>query len=142
MKYTGCFSRNQIQSFCPPANSVLISIVDPDQPWPKFYHPKCKWVDVLRLKFWDVTKEIQGYSPPMRDDVEKIWDFIKKYEDNNIFAHCEAGISRSGAIRHWLVSKGWESVNSHEICPNSLILDWFKFFERGGEEYKWPMAGE
>lgn len=126
-KLTGCMSCMEAALFQPPKNSVLIAIRDPYQEHPNYTG---KWEDIIRLNFWDVDREIAGYSPATQEQCFDIWLFINKYKDKNIFAHCEAGISRSGAVREFLDRQGWEVMFSRQIHPNQHVLSWLNFFER------------
>ena len=129
---TGCMGRYGVEGFKPPENSVLISIVDPDTEHPYIHW---EWDDVLSLSFWDVTEEMHryGYSPATEAQCRAIWDFIQQHKDKNIFAHCEAGISRSGAVREYLVRNGWENIIPSQVFPNILVLNYLNSFDREKE---------
>jgi predicted protein tyrosine phosphatase len=107
---------------------VLIAIVDPNTTHPLY---SGKWVDIMRLSFWDVTKEPHA---PTEEQCRTIWAFIQLYKDKNIFAHCEAGISRSGAIREYLVRNGWKNIIPSQIFPNILVLNYLNRFDREKEK--------
>jgi hypothetical protein len=127
---TGCMGRFEIGDFNPPSNSVLISIVDPGTIHP---HLHGEWDDVLNLSFWDITEPMlaRGYrNPPTEGQCRTIWAFIQQNKDKNIFAHCEAGISRSGAVREYLERNGWKNVIPTQIFPNILILNYLNRFDR------------
>jgi hypothetical protein len=123
---TGCMGRYMVEDFKPPENSVLISIVDPNTDHPQI---QSGWTDILRLSFWDVTKDWQGFLPATEEQCRAIWAFIQLYKDKNIFAHCEAGISRSGAIREYLERNGWKNSIPVQIFPNILILNYLNRFD-------------
>lgn len=138
MKYTACYGREEIKEFWPPPVSVLISITDPDSEpagsvgssldilW-----EGCPYVDIIGLKFWDVEKPLFYYpkntvlEPASQEQIETIYKFIKKYNSCNIFVHCEAGISRSAAVREYLIRRGWEyweNNGKRPVFPNNYIL--------------------
>jgi hypothetical protein len=125
---TGCMGRYQVSTFSPPINSVLISIVDPGTNSPRIFPD---WSDLLVESFWDVTAEPHA---PTEEQCRRIWEFIQLYKDKNIFAHCEAGISRSGAIREYLVRNGWINIIPAQIFPNILILNYLNRFDREKEK--------
>lgn len=142
IKTTGCMSCQEARNFVAPKGlpAVLIAIRDPSETHPPY---NGKWVDILRLKFWDLNVAAGGQEPATREQVKEIYDFIQKYKDHHIMAHCEAGISRSGAIRQFLNDRGWvvhRRLLDHRIHPNVHILNWLKYFERGEEHYSWPTA--
>ena len=129
IKLTECFSREGACIFSPPENSVLISITDPGTRHNDIFGV---WGDVYRDQFWDVEKLIQGYSPATEEQLKGIWTFIQKYWDWNIYAHCEAGISRSGAVREYLIHHGWiidPQTMPRETIPNKYILSWLLTFD-------------
>lgn len=140
VKWTGCMSCQEAALMQPPEGSVLIGIRDPDQVHPNYVG---RWDDVLRLNFWDVDHPVQGYDPATQEQVKEIWDFIQKHKEKHIFAHCEAGVSRSGAIREYLVGQGWARLKAtrvRQVHPNQHVAAWLRYFDRGGEEYQWPVA--
>jgi rhodanese-related sulfurtransferase len=137
MKKTDCFSRLIIEGFKPPENSVLISISDPDSNFPKV---NAGWDDILWLQFWDAIRgeglaaSLAGYDierAPSEMDAQRIYDFICDNKDKNIYAHCEAGISRSGAVREFLERMGWEVGHPHwQIHPNQTVLSDLQMIQR------------
>lgn len=132
----------EARNYIPPKSgpAALIAIRDPSETHPPY---NGKWVDILRLKFWDVERLTGGYDPASKEQMLQIWEFIQKHKDIHIFAHCEAGISRSGAIRQWLNNAGWvvhRKLVHKVIHPNQHVYQWLRYFERGGHEYQWPMA--
>ncbi len=79
------------------------------------------------MKMWDLTEPIAGREPANSRQMELIWEFIQEHKDKNIYAHCEAGISRSAAIREYLVRNGWELHDDAQVkravFPNIHILN-------------------
>lgn len=84
---------------------------------------------VLKVFFDDVPHPLvhagKKYTPIDVDQAHQIFNFIKKYKDNNFYINCHAGIARSGAIAlfahlffgHDLKKNFWQT--SH---PNNLVL--------------------
>lgn len=135
MKYTGCFSRMEIENFIPPDDSVLICIFDPGTSYPDVARNKQGWRFISFHDFWDTgpQKEDRKKFPALSDlmppaskkDLETIVGIIDKFQNHNIFASCEAGISRSAAIREYLLRRGWvmsERQQYRGVHPNSHIL--------------------
>lgn len=123
---TACFSRQELEAFVPPNASVLICISDPESEYP---HIQEGWEQVRFYQFWDASNpnsSHHGYPLPTEKQLRSIFDFINLYSDHNIFVSCEAGISRSGAIREYLFRRGWEPFDTAQkyrmVHPNSFIL--------------------
>ena len=102
---------------------------------------------ILKLEFDDVTeKDIGGWSnlPDKciffnQNHALKIHNFIKDIENcvnhaNEMYVHCDAGVSRSGAVGYMLnewfnkfIKKNREDneffiQNNHHIMPNPLVV--------------------
>jgi rhodanese-related sulfurtransferase len=124
---TECFGREEIERYIPYPNSVLVSMRNPMSLIPSF---RDGWEDILILSFDDVERysslatQLAGFNhAPSLEDTEKIYLFLHKYKDKNIIAHCEAGVSRSGAVREFLSRMGWQVGNPQRyIAPNNTIL--------------------
>lgn len=109
------------------ANNVacLISITDPYSVPPEI---NGKWADVLCLTFWDTASNTEpnpAFPIVTQEQLKEIYDFIVAHKDHHIYAHCEAGISRSGAIVEFLDRRGWV-VDVHARAfrnPNILVLN-------------------
>ena len=120
--------RREIARFIPPNNAVLISIIDPDARQPEV---NGNWDNIISLAFWDATHEKHGQPLATREQCRQIWDFIQQYKEKHIFAHCEAGVSRSGAVREYLERNGWIVMNPNwQIFPNIHVLNWLNHFDR------------
>lgn len=159
VKITGCMSCQEARNWDPPTGlpAVLIGIRDPGSIHPPY---RGQWVDVLRLNFWDVEMTGANYksvlwtptgsvdqdlAPATKEQIKAIWDFIKKYSDHHIFAHCEAGISRSGAVRQYLNDHGWvvqKKLQNRQIHPNTHVMNWLRYFDREGKDYEWPTLAQ
>jgi predicted protein tyrosine phosphatase len=126
MKYTGCFSRVEAEAFIPPLRSILICIHDPDSHYPQINGISKGYRLVSYQQFWDLDKPISELAPASEEQIKRIYVDIKKHWDYNIFASCEAGISRSAAIREFLLRRGWTLLNSTQelrgVHPNMHIL--------------------
>lgn len=132
MKYTACYGREEIQLFDPPPGSVLICIHDPDTDPPL---TPLNYVDKLFLTFWDTAPDkpdrvrfpaLADLMPPAtHDQIIMIYSFIQQNKENNIFVSCEAGISRSAAVREYLIRRGWTYFlgnGTRPSHPNNYIL--------------------
>lgn len=126
-KYTACFGRYEIEELVPPENSVLISIRDPNSVVP--HTQPGAWKVVHYTAFWDVEKVLNWHMntlhPATDEQLKNIHAFIQEHKDKHIFAHCEAGVSRSAAIREYLRSRGWLYWGNNglrEVFPNGYVL--------------------
>ena|SRR5712692_10332898 len=130
-KYTGCFSREEIESFKPPKDSVLICIRDPETFYPKVDRIERGYRFISHFDFWDLDKDIDSYGikrkAALPEDVARIKETIDSFYDYHIFASCEAGIFRSAAVREYLFRRGWtlhpDTNQQHRgVHPNAYIL--------------------
>lgn len=135
MKYTGCFSRAEVENGVDaslPGDSMLISIRDPGSHEPRL---KDNWTVVVYLEFWDIDKKYtwegdsfgaQTMEPATQEQLSLIHSFVKNNPTASIFAHCEGGISRSSAVREYLIRNGWAFVNAaqarRKVHPNMWVL--------------------
>lgn len=84
-------------------------------------------VDILRLHFDDIPYPIENYTLMNKEHSEKIKNFIDKYKGsiNNIVVHCNAGISRSGAVgcilARYLNGSDDDMFRSGKYIPNKHI---------------------
>lgn len=140
MKYTACYSRQEIEEINPPENSVLISIRDPNSEGVKVWisdpvKAQKGWEAIAHVQFWDTSPEkpdrnrfpalstLMPYAESWQ--IKMIHSFIQDFKDKNIFIHCEAGISRSAAVREYLIRRGWEywaNNDKRAVFPNNYIL--------------------
>ena len=134
MKYTACYGRTEIEEFKPPKNSVLISITDPESEVVNI-NMDDGWEAIAHLQFWDTSPTkpdrdrfpgLASMMPPAESwQIMMIRTFIQENQDRNIFVHCEAGISRSAAVREYLIRRGWEYWDTNGfrvVYPNNYIL--------------------
>ena len=136
IKFTGCFSREQVIDFYPVFAEIpcsLISITDPYSSPPEI---NGKWADVLCLTFWDTidgdSALVSTFPPVNPEQIKEMYDFIVAHKSHHIYAHCEAGISRSGAIVEFLNRRGWTVDVRTRILrnPNILVLNGLNRLDR------------
>jgi|SaaInlV_100m_DNA_2_1039680.scaffolds.fasta_scaffold17815_3 predicted protein tyrosine phosphatase len=87
--------------------------------------------DMIIVRFDDIswsTDPSLGYSPPKREDVEKIFNWVDEKEPENLMVHCWAGISRSSAIAFLLSCKYEQDtkalLNPDRHKPNVIVMDY------------------
>ena len=110
----------------------FISIVDTQSKGGNYF--KRDHNNVLNLRFDDVEHDLES-SPTQKEDTRafteeqatKLFQFIKKHKDKETcIVHCEAGISRSGAVGTFVngyMQGNWEEfkrLNPH-ISPNARV---------------------
>lgn len=152
---TGCFGRAEIESFIPPKDSVLVCIHDPESEYPKVARNIQGWRFISFHSFWDLDKNefrrkkdgtMEYYENQMaatEKDFAHIKDTLDSFRQGyNIFASCEAGISRSAAVREFLVRRGYTYLNEAQknrmVHPNAYILADLERLDRGlnkGEQH-------
>lgn len=112
-------------------NSCFISIIDPFEleygNHQSYFLQEHKNVKIMR--FGDYTESIDGLGVFTDEQAKELYDFIKFHENTrNVFIHCSAGISRSGAvgtfINEYFSDEPYESFKrrNYKIFPNSLVL--------------------
>lgn len=120
MKYIFHISRYEAEAINPIANKMnidaektaLISITEDDE----YVDLKNGWKHVLRLHFWDFDDILETKVEEISKEknlkmtlfekyhAQEILYFIKNLPENidTIYIHCEAGVSRSAAVRKFL----------------------------------------
>lgn len=95
-----------------PADSVLVSFRDPGSIMPD----TPAFTTVLYLELWDATTTSMDGDNPIEPateaQLEQLYSFIVENQKKSIFAHCEAGVSRSMAVREFLLRNGWTLMGS------------------------------
>lgn len=95
--------------------------------------------NVLNLEFDDVTDDLVWHGHLFKamneEQADKCIDFIEKNKGKNIYVHCKAGISRSGAVSQFIFDfynkdniyneSDFEYFNRH-IRPNNHVLTLLK----------------
>ncbi|KAA6341306.1 hypothetical protein EZS27_010893 [termite gut metagenome] len=99
----------------------------------KAYENRHKVKKSLKLKLEDF------YRIFSEKDAETIVDFIEKNKEKTFIIHCEAGISRSGAVGlfirdfyDWVDKEDFDNRVKNKIYPNMLVLRLLKkeFYEK------------
>lgn len=110
-------------------DKAFISIIDSEsvqeyfeytEHWFKRNHP-----NVLNLEFDDVEKDAEISHVITESQAKKIVDFIEANLGKQIFVHCQAGISRSGAVCRYIMSNYdyyKDSEGGKHIMPNAEVL--------------------
>lgn len=91
--------RLAFQKTKPREDVAVVSISEPDQPVSNL----SGWGAVLELKFCDLTSEVCGLPIFTARDAFKTIEFLEKANSvcNKLLIHCEAGVSRSGAVAYF-----------------------------------------
>ena len=103
-------------------NHFCISIMDPIQPAIRDDS------EIYRTySIYDVDCNVGGYSPITWDQATDMWQFIKSNLGKDLYVHCGAGISRSGAVAEFYYEYfGGDYKNLKKkypfISPNPKIL--------------------
>jgi predicted protein tyrosine phosphatase len=95
---------DEIIEIIPPANTVLISIIDPkSEPLDQSIYDR--YEDYHISSFWDILKSQEAidntgyhYKSISIEQAKEIKEFILKHKGKQFIIHCFAGISRSAAI--------------------------------------------
>ena len=96
-------SRLAFQVTTPRTDVAVISISDPDQ----VVSNLTGWGALLELKFCDLTSPVCGLPIFMPRDAAKTLDFLEQSNTicKMLLIHCEAGVSRSGAVAYFAANK-------------------------------------
>lgn len=112
---------NYIKDF--PNDLCFITISDPDK---ENIDDKGHFLDILKLKFWDIEEEIGRFMPINLIQAKEIYDFIMKNKNSEFLINCEAGVSRSAAvglaIEYLLRDKGF--YPKWEQFPSKVLQHW------------------
>lgn len=88
---------------------------------------KEKHPNVLRLYFDDIIRPLDFHKLFSQEDSDKIIEFSKINKDSQFIIHCEAGISRSGAVGQFIndiykkmTLENFKKLNPH-ISPNYYV---------------------
>lgn len=106
--------------------------------------------NILKLQFDDVTELVkdESYIHFNSDMAKKVVEFIKNIKDDgkNFYVHCDAGVSRSGAVGYMLnewfnkyIDRKNDDIeffvkNNLHIMPNPLVIKLLKS-EMFGNDY-------
>jgi len=107
-----------------------------------------KCIDYLNLKFSDIEKEKKGEILFNEDHAKKIFELINKVKNKAeiLIIHCQAGISRSGAVGLFLcralgLNEGLFWLWNPRIYPNNHVLNVLGKISPIDTEYKKNDAG-
>lgn len=123
------FSITEFIHYHPESNTVAISFNSKlDQQFdPKLYDQlKIKYQeynDVLVIHADDVPKPVDSCQVLTKNDAQKIKNFVKQYHDHNIIVHCNAGVSRTGSVIHYIQQEypNFQLVGQQNFSFNPLI---------------------
>lgn len=96
-------SRLMFWSTTPRSHVAVISVSDPgDIP-----RNLDGWGAVLKLQFCDLSQDLSGYRVFEKQDAIAVIDFLQQAAKTceTLVVHCEAGVSRSGAIAYYAAMK-------------------------------------
>lgn len=79
--------------------------------------------DALVIRADDVTKPVDDCQVFTKDDAQAIKDFVKQYHDHNIIVHCNADVSRTGSVIHYVQETYpyFQLVGQQDFSFNPLI---------------------
>lgn len=102
MPWFANMSREGALKFKPEPRTVCVSITDPGAPSSDKHLPKLEgYDDILRLAFHDYRADRPHPDAAVlfnRDQASRLALFLYTNRGCNFLVHCEAGISRSGAV--------------------------------------------
>jgi predicted protein tyrosine phosphatase len=84
-----------------------------------------------------------GYTPPSREKVQKIIDWVEENQPKNLMVHCWAGVSRSSATAFVLSclyntpEEAFNLLNPEKHMPNLMIMDYGLDIVNDPEATKW-----
>lgn len=103
------YSALAIKEVVPESNTILISVAGRDN---DFIQVQAGYKSILRLAFHDIKRELKGFTLFDENHAKQIINFVNNnLPIDTIYLNCEAGISRSAAIRVFL----------HEIFNKEFI---------------------
>lgn len=79
-----------------------------------------EYADYMKLNIGDVEKQKENQRLCTIKDINNIIDFVKKHSDKDVIVHCNAGISRTGAIVYLLHKLGYQN-NQEWVVKNDYI---------------------
>lgn len=79
--------------------------------------------DTLVIRADDVTKPVDDCQVFTKADAQAIKDFVKQYPEHNIIVHCNAGVSRTGSVIHYIQEEYpyFQLVGQQDFSFNPLI---------------------
>lgn len=107
-------------------NEIAISMLDQSEMNFRFLGQDTRnqklheYADYMKLNIGDVEKQKENQRLCTIKDINNIIDFVKKHSDKDVIVHCNAGISRTGAIVYLLHKLGYQN-NQEWVVKNDYI---------------------
>lgn len=107
-------------------NEIAISMLDQSEMNFRFLDQDTRnqrlheYADYMKLNIGDVEKQKENQRLCTIKDINNIIDFVKKHSDKDVIVHCNAGISRTGAIVYLLHKLGYQN-NQEWVVKNNYI---------------------
>ena len=107
-------------------NEIAISMLDQSEMNFRFLDQDTRnqrlheYADYMKLNIGDVEKQKENQRLCTIKDINNIIDFVKKHSDKDVIVHCNAGISRTGAIVYLLHKLGYQN-NQEWVVKNDYI---------------------
>lgn len=107
-------------------NEIAISMLDQSEMSFRFLDKDTRnqrlheYADYMKLNIGDVEKQKENQRLCTIKDINNIIDFVKKHSDKDVIVHCNAGISRTGAIVYLLHKLGYQN-NQEWVVKNDYI---------------------
>lgn len=79
-----------------------------------------EYADYMKLNIGDVEKQKENQRLCTIKDIDNIIGFVKEYPNKDVIVHCNAGISRTGAIVYLLHKLGYRN-NQEWVVKNNYI---------------------
>lgn len=113
-----------------PDEWAWITIQEPDWNGETYEHTANRYLDKLsklKIKFADMRENevSKCFTAPSEKDAFKIVRFIRRNPNKSFIVNCAAGISRSGAICHFLentLKYEWEEIYKEKAYPNDILI--------------------
>lgn len=78
---------------------------------------------VLPIAADDIEKPEKDCEIFTKEDAKKLINFVNEHHDHNVIVHCNSGVSRTGAVIHFLTENYHYLITGRdEFAPNQYIL--------------------